>query len=203
MDRKPQKIILNNGEEIIIRAAIKSDLNELYTFFSNLPVGLKHLLRVNLELKENVEKRLSEIDNSFHWRIIAEHKGKIIGDTTLDRALYGWKNHVGDFRIIINPEFQHKGIGTCMILELLDICQARGIEILDGELIAHQEKEINTLLKMGFRKEFVRKNYIRDIDGKLQDMVIMSNRISEIWQKLESHIHELDYNYSTTESGLN
>lgn len=202
MGKYPKTFITQCDDKILIRPASLDDIDNIHRFYTSLSDEVRHLLRYDLAVKEILESRLKEIDNKEHWRIIAMLGDKIIGDGTIDRHIYGWRKHVGNVRTIVDSEYYHRGIGSCIVLELINISQRSGIEILDCELLPSQTNTIKTLVRIGFEKVCERKDYIKDIDGKSKDLIFMSNNIVDTWNVLEHHIHELDLNYSATQAGM-
>ena len=196
----PDKIVtfkLPDGREVRIRRpTVEADLDRLMHFFLHLPAERKIRLRYNVNNHEILVQRLGEVDGEDHWRLVAELDGKIIADGTIDREPYSWMRHVAELRVIVDRAFQETGVLQALCEELVVLAQEAGIEKLQSMVPVEREKHIKALEAIGFKQEVVRKGLVKGIDGKLRDVVIMSNDLDEVWRRLEERIHDMDISYS-------
>ena len=106
--------------------------------------------------------------------IIALTGDKIVADATLHRSHSWARSHIGEIRIVVDPNYRELGLGRKLIQELLDIAAMLGLNRVIFELVAQREKAaIAAAESVGFREVGVLKGWIRDILGKEQDLVIM------------------------------
>jgi ribosomal protein S18 acetylase RimI-like enzyme len=117
---------------------------------------------------------------------------EIVGDATMDREPFGWTRHVAEVRAVVFPDFLHQGIGPALFSELAAIGTKSGIELLFTEVMAEQTDLIEALEQSGFVKEGVRRNYAKDLSGRLHDVIIMSNDLEEVWRHLADLVDETD-----------
>ncbi len=192
MEHKAVTLKLSDGREVEIRKPLSADVDAIMDFFTHLPADIKHHLRYNVHNVDILIARLGQIDGVGHWRLVAEHKGKIIGDGTMDRDLYGWTRHIAELRVILQDDFEGLGVREALCEEFVVLAQAAGVERLQTEVPVERTDLIPILEQLGFEREVVRKNYAKGLDGKLHDIAIMSNDLSRIWEHLEHHMLELD-----------
>jgi hypothetical protein len=196
----PDKVVtfkLPDGKEgRIRRPTIDADLDRLMHFFLHLPPERKLWLRYNVNNHEIAEQRLKAVDGENHWRLVAELDGKIIADGTVDREAYSWMRHVAELRVIVDRAFQETGVLQALCEELVVLAQEAGIEKLQCMVPVERAKHIKNLESIGFKQEVVRKELVKGIDGKLHDVVILSNDLDEVWRRLEDSIHDMDISYS-------
>lgn len=183
---------LNDGREAVVRPVIATDLEPLARFFERLPPETKQFLRVNSKNRSVLTGRVSQIDGECHWRHVAVVGGEIVGDATLDREPFGWTRHVGELRIVLEDEFEPLGLRGVMCEQMIEVARSNEIEKVQTEVLAERESFIRMLEHQGFRREVVRKNHARGMDGKLHDVVILASDVEEVWRQLEDHIQMLD-----------
>jgi GNAT superfamily N-acetyltransferase len=189
---------LHDGRELLIRRPVEGDLDRVLAFFAQLPAAVKNHLRYDAGRDREVGlRRLQQVDAQNHWRLVAElEDGSFVADGTLDREMYGWTRHIADMRIVVDPRFDDKGLREALSEELLRRAQQAGVERLQTEVLQEHTSYISFLEHIGFTREVVRKAYAKGVDGKLHDVIIMSNDLESIWKRLEESLHEMDISFS-------
>ena len=187
---------------LIIRVpAISKDLDSLVNFFAVLPSSLQNKMRYRVTDKELLRQRLEQIDGTNHWRLIAEIGGTIVGDATMDREPFGWTRHVAEVRAVVDPQYSLLDIEAALFKELAVLGDKAGIERLFTEVMKGQNKLITALEQTGFIYEATRRKYAKDLQGRLHDVILMSNDLDKVWKSLAKHIEELDTQPSQTMEG--
>jgi GNAT superfamily N-acetyltransferase len=188
--------------DIVIRVpTVSKDLNSLAEFFASLPRSLQNTMRYNVLDRELLRQRLGQIDGTDHWRLIAEMGGKIVGDATMDREPFGWTRHVAEVRAVVDPQYSLLDIEAALFKELAAMGDRAGIERLFTEVMKGQNKLIRSLEQIGFVYEATRRKYAKDLEGRLHDVILMSNDLNKVWRSLARHIEELDTQPSRTMEG--
>ncbi len=179
--------------DVIIRQPdVEIDLPRLINFFISLPAEIRNYLRYNVIETNTCKQRLEQIDQTSHWRLFAEHQGKIIADATMDREPFCWNRHVAQVRVVLAPEYMHRGVDRLLLMELVEIGAQSEIEILYTEVMEEQADLIRTLINIGFKKEARRKNFAKDLSGRLHDVIIMANDLEDVWRRLADLMMDLD-----------
>lgn len=182
-----------DGQQIVLRQPeLPADLERLLAFFERLPPEVRNYMRHDAQDRDSVVRRLSQIDNVSHWRLVAELDGEIVADATLDREPFNWSRHVAEIRPIIDPHFLHRGIRALLCRELLLLGRAEGIERLFTEVSPEQADLISTLEREGFAYEATRKKYAKDWQGRVHDIILMSSDAGDVWERLQILIETLD-----------
>lgn len=193
MQTGTKTVSLPGNLELIVRPPdVHRDLYNLIYFFTGLPPESRRYLRYDVTDVEAGRARLLQVDSRNHWRMIAELEGRIVGDATLDRKPDTWASHVAEIRGVIDPECHHLCVGPILFGELLEIASAGGIEMLICEVLEQDTEHIDMMDAIGFAREATLRNYARDMNGKLQDLVIMTNDLSDAWNRLLEQLEELD-----------
>jgi len=193
MQTTDKTVQLSDGRDLIVRRPdVDRDLHNLVDFFTRLPPESRRHLRYDVTDVEAVRQRLTQVDSENHWRMIAGSEGRIVGDATLDRRREAWANHVAEMRGVIDPEYVRLGVGPVLFGELLETASAAGIERLVCEVLSQDAERIDMMEAIGFAPEATLKNYARDMSGRLQDLIIMTNDLSDAWNRLLELLEELD-----------
>lgn len=193
MQEKNKKLELPDDHDLIVRPPDGDrDLESLIDFFTRLPPESRRYLRYDVTDVEAGRKRLLQVDSVNHWRMIAELEGRIVGDATLDRRREAWAQHVAEMRGVIDPECVQLGVGPILFGELLETASAAGIERLVCEVLEQDAERIEMMDAIGFAPEATLKNYARDMSGRLQNLIVMTNDLSDAWNRLLEQLEELD-----------
>jgi RimJ/RimL family protein N-acetyltransferase len=195
---------LADGREILIRQpSLDADLDRLLEFYAQLPAAVKNHLRYDVGANREIGvARLRQLDGKDHWRLLAElEDGTFIGDGTMDREPFGWTRHVASIRIVVSPDVEQRGVREALCEELLRVAQKVGIERIETEVLLEHESYLQFLSQLGFEREVVRKRRAKALDGKLHDLVIMSNDLERVWKRLEETVHEMDLSFARWSGG--
>jgi len=188
---------LSDNRKVIVREPhADNDLDQLVEFLASLPAEVRNYLRYDVTEVDTCRRRLKQVDGVDHWRVIAELDSKIVGDVTMDREPYGWSRHVAELRGVVHPDFRRLGIEAILFNQLVKAGAKAGIERLFTVVRADQREMIDVLEKEGFVYEFLRRKYAKDTNGKLRDVVVMSNDIDSVWKQLADQLEEMDIRIS-------
>ena len=169
----PKKVRLQSGTSVTIRPMVKEDADKLYAFFSRVPREDRLFLRDDVSIRDVIDSWTQELDYRKVLPLVAEVGGNIVGDATLHRRTFGWTSHVGKVRLVIDKDYRGKGLGTVLIEELIDIAKKAGLEQLVAELMSNQTGALSAFKRLGFDKEAVFFNYVKDQMGEERDLVVM------------------------------
>jgi L-amino acid N-acyltransferase YncA len=116
-------------------------------------------------------------------RAIAVEDGEVVGWLAVV-PLHGWSSHVGEVRLIVDPEQRDRGIGRALarraVLEALEL----GLEKMVVEVIAVQEPTIAMFRSLGFDPEALLTDHVRDRAGELRDLMVLSHSVQEQWSSM-------------------
>lgn len=169
----PKKVRLQSGTSVTIRPMVKEDADKLYAFFSRVPREDRLFLRDDVSIRDVIDSWTQELDYEKVLPLVAEVGGNIVGDATLHRRKFGWTSHVGKVRLVIDKDYRGKGLGTVLIEELIDIAKKAGLEQLVAELMSNQTGALSAFKRLGFEKEVVFFNYVKDQMGEARNLVVM------------------------------
>jgi ribosomal protein S18 acetylase RimI-like enzyme len=111
-------------------------------------------------------------------RSISVEDGEVVGYVAVV-PLHGWSSHVGEVRIVVDPDQRGHGIGGALarraVLDALDL----GLAKLVVEVIADQEALIGMFRGLGFEPEALLTDHVRDRSGELRDLMVLANTVEE------------------------
>ena len=178
LDRYPQKVTLEDGTELVLKAMNKQDERILMDFFEDLYDSDRLYLRNDVSNYRVVREWFSNLNYNRVFPLLALHEGRIVANATLHRKPFGWMRHVGEIRIVVSPSFRKKGLARIMFTELIHTAEEAGLDKLTAEMAVTQVGAIDVFRKMGFRDEAILKDYIRDAKDKVHDLLIMTRETS-------------------------
>lgn len=194
---------LRDGRTMSIREPRQPvDADRIYQFLSELPSSLRNYLRYDVVERELFDLRMAQFDGSNHWRLLAEVDGQILAEATMDREPFGWTRHVAELRAVVSPTATDLGLRVLLLHELVSIAQGAGIGRVFTEVLAEHSDLIKALTDIGFTNEAVRRKFARDLQGRLHDVVVMSNDLDAVWEQLKELVNETDIRIERSLSGL-
>lgn len=173
----PKKVQLHDGTSVTLRPMVKEDANKLHAFFARVPREDRIFLRDDVSLREVIDAWARKLDYEKVLPLLAELGDTIVGDATLHRKRFGWTNHVGKVRLVIDKDYRGKGLGTLMIEALIENAKKVGLELLVAELMGTQAAALAAFRRLGFEKEAVFYNYVKDQAGEERNLVVMMKNL--------------------------
>ena len=184
---------LKDGTKVTLRDLRPDDIDRLMKFYRALPAQDRKYLRVDVTKRRIVAQRLQRIGTGDVIGIIALHNGDIVAHGALELSGEQWSKHQGEIRLIIARPFQHKGLGTIMVRELYFIAFQRKLETIIVRMMRPQVGAQHIFRKLGFREETLLPDYVKDIEGGTQDLLIMTCSIKDLWKELDHFLRDTDW----------
>lgn len=170
----PRETALRDGSMVTLKPMTERDGRELLEFFRRVPAADRYFLKEDVTSPEVISRWCAELDYDRALPILAWHKDQVVGDGTLHRTRAGARRHVGQIRIVVDPEFRTRGLGTTLLHELATIANENGVERLVLEAVAEREEQaIKAAEYIGFVKVGVLPGHAKDVDGHPRDIVVM------------------------------
>lgn len=115
--------------------------------------------------------------------IALDDEGGVVGYVAVI-PLHGWSSHVGEVRIVVDPDHRGRGVGLALarhaVLEALDL----GVAKLVVEVIADQEALVAMFRGLGFEPEALLVDHVRDRSGELRDLLVLAHSVEEQWASM-------------------
>jgi GNAT superfamily N-acetyltransferase len=145
-------------------------------------------------LLERFVRGLPEGDRTFlkedlNPRTFARHADErhsrwaVVGDDGELRALLSlipgtlWSSHVGELRLVVGAGYRRQGYGRRLARFGLAEAVRLGLSKIIVEVAADKEGDISMFTSIGFDPEALLRDHIRDRDGNLRDLVVLSHDV--------------------------
>ncbi len=184
---------LKDGTKVTVRDLHINDLDKLMTFYQALPLEDRIYLRVDVTNRDVVSQRIKRIETGNVIRIIALSGGEIVADGALELSGEGWRRHQGEIRVIVAHPFQHKGLGMHIIKELYLVAVEKNVQMIIAKMMRPQIAAQHIFRKLGFREELLIPDYVKDLEGGEQDLIIMACNTKELLTELEHFLSDTDW----------
>lgn len=180
--RYPKEVVLKEGKEAVIRPLEKQDESMLNRFYSEMPDSDRWFMQYDVRDPNRIKRWMDGIDETALYSIVALSADKIVGHASLHLCGFGCTRHIGSIRVMILPEFRHIRLGTWMLLDLIQLGMDKGLEELRTDLVVGMEDPaIEAAVKLDFFERGRLNNYVRDAEGRLHTLVIMTKRLHKNW----------------------
>ena len=109
-------------------------------------------------------------------RSLAVEGDEVIGTVTVV-PLQGWSSHVGEVRVIVDPQHRRRGVGRALaryaVFEALNLSLRKMVV----EVIADQEATVAMFRSLGFEPEALLRDHVCDDDGGLHDLMLLAHSV--------------------------
>jgi len=184
---------MKDGMEVTIRRLATNDIDRLMDFYGSLPEEDRKYLKFDVTDRKVVAKRLRRIDSGDDIRIVAIHGGVIVASGALELSGETWSKHQGEIRVIIARPFQHRGLGTIMIRELYFIAVQNQVTTIVARMMRPQAGAQKIFQRLGFHVESLLPDFVKDLQGESQDLIVMSCEVKDLWKELDRLFSESDW----------
>jgi ribosomal protein S18 acetylase RimI-like enzyme len=184
---------LKDGTEVTIRRLVMEDIHKLMDFYNALPLEDRKYLKFDVTEEKVVAKRLRRIETGDDIRIVAVHGGLIVASGALELSGEAWSKHQGEIRVIAARPFQQRGLGTIMIRELYFLAVQNKLQTIVARMMRPQVGAQKIFRRLGFREESILPDFVKDLKGVSQDLIVMSCDVKDLWKELDRLFSESDW----------
>ena len=174
----PKEVILKDGTGVTLRPLKAGDENALFEMFNRLPEEDLWFLNHDVSDPELIAEWIHNLDPNRVISIVALLEGRIIANSALMVKRYGAKSHIGKVRISVDPGFRDRRLGTWMLLDLVNLAMAIGLQMLVMRLVQDRDASVMSgIKKLGFVEEAILKDYLMGREGQPHNLIIMTKRL--------------------------
>jgi len=116
-------------------------------------------------------------------RAVAVDGGKVVGYVAVV-PLHGWSSHVGEVRVVVDPERRGRGIGRALARRAVTGAIELELRKMVVEVVAEQEATIAMFRSLGFDPEALLIDHVRDQSGALRDLMILAHSVEAQWSSM-------------------
>lgn len=169
----PKTWTLDDKTKVTVRPMQKKDGAKLAALFKRIPEGELRFLKDDVTNKRTIAQWVKNLNYDRVLPFVVEVKGRIIADASLHRRKEGWRRHLGGIRVVVDPQYRHKGIGSRLIDELVAIGRKEGLDRLYAEVPADDQPAIDLFKPRGFTQVALFQRNILDRAGKYHDLAVL------------------------------
>jgi RimJ/RimL family protein N-acetyltransferase len=182
----PRNEIVSENREVELWPMTVDDAPDLLTFYRSLPPEDLLYLREDVTRPEAMDRWVYGIETEQVWHLLASYRGRIIADGELDYPYYGWSQHVGELRIVVDRAFRGSGLSRLVVQELIAQALEEGLHKVIVQMTVDQHAAIHMCEKLGFRQEAILSDHVQDQHGQLRDLVMMTFFIHDLFDERDS-----------------
>jgi L-amino acid N-acyltransferase YncA len=166
-----------------VREPSPADLDAVLAFFEHIPESERTFFKEAVLDRATVEGWLTA--DRGRRALAFDDDGRVVGYVAVVR-LSGWSDHVGDVRLVVDPDQRGKGLGRSLARWALLQALEAGLSKLTVEVVAEQEGAVAMFSGLGFQAEGLLRDHVRDRDGQLRDLVLLSHSVEDAWSAMET-----------------
>jgi acetyltransferase len=152
---------LPDGRNVAIRPIRPEDAEIEQEFIRNLSDEAKYFRFMHAvhELTPEMLVRFTQIDYDREMALIAvtEEDGHEV-EHGVTRYVTNPDQNSAEFALVVSDEFQGHGIGQRMLKRLMEIARARGLDMMEGEVLTANHRMLDLVRAMDFQVERSRDN---------------------------------------------
>lgn len=184
VSREYPRTVPCNGTTTELRLMSSSDVPDLKTFIGSLPEHDLLFLSRDITHPKVIEAWIAAIPEGRVKSLVARENGVIVGCTAIVLHELSWCRHVGELRVLVSPSWRGKGVGRVLIQECFAQALELGLAKLCVQMTVDQRAAIAGFEGIGFRAEALFRNHVRDRDGKLYDLAVLSHDVGEVQSRM-------------------
>jgi len=180
----PKEVILKDGTGVTLRPLKHGDEDALFKMFKRFSKDELWFLNHDVADPRLFDDWVKSLDLNRVVSIVALLEGRIISNAALMVKHYGAKSHIGKVRIVVDPSFREKRLGTWMLLDLVNVAMAIGLKTVVMRLVQERDASVmSAVRKLDFTEEAVLEDYVLDRGGNPCNLVIMTKRLPTEWDQ--------------------
>lgn len=185
LDDFPKTENLKDASIMKIKLMTKEDKQKMLDFYAQIPAEDKIYVRMDVT-SEGLDHWIRCIEEETAVTLLGFVKEELVGIVSLHQDVAASCRHVGYIRLSVSRKHRAKGIASILAHEIYRIAFTLNLEKVCTEITPEQEMAQTIFtIKLGFKKEAVLKDHIKDSKGYKHDMIILSNSPAELLEELK------------------
>jgi ribosomal protein S18 acetylase RimI-like enzyme len=118
-------------------------------------------------------------------RFAALAAGEIVGYLAVLPGV-GWSSHVGEIRLVVDPEQRRRGIGRFLARTAVVEAAGQGLTKVLVEVVAEQTETVAMFSALGFEAEGLLRDQVRGPDGEVHDLLLLAHLLDDLWSTMQA-----------------
>ena len=162
------------GTWVSIRPFARADATGVAEFAQGLPEHDLLFLSRDIKHARVIEAWVDAQAAGEIESLVATANDRIVATTAIVRDPLGWSPHVAELRMLVSPTMRGKGLGRALLDASIALAREAGATKLTARMTPDQLGAITLFEEAGFRGEAMLRDHVRDRDGALHDLIILS-----------------------------
>jgi ribosomal protein S18 acetylase RimI-like enzyme len=157
-----------------LRRLTPDDTELVAGFLRALPEGDRTFLKED-DADSELAARWCADQRATRWIVVGEDGEPQALLSITPGAL--WSSHVGELRLVVAKSYRRLGLGRRLARYGLTEAVRLGLNKIMVEVVADKEQDIAMFTSIGFDPEALLRDQIRDRQGNLRDLVLLSHEV--------------------------
>jgi GNAT superfamily N-acetyltransferase len=160
-----------------------TDTAALLEFFRGIPDEERYFLKDDVASDAVIESWARHLDYDRALPLLAFDGDRVCADGVLIRHRGNARSHYAEVRIVVDPAYRERGLGTAVLKELIDIAWDAEIESVQGEFVTGmQDDALRAVKALGGVESGQITDAYRDQAGHPHDLVFLRVPLGRSWQ---------------------
>lgn len=168
------KTLTIDDKTIQIRTFERGDVVAVGAFAAALPAHDLLFLSRDIQHARVIEAWQQAIADGEIDSLIAVDGDDVVATSAIVRDPLSWSPHVAEIRLLVAPSMRGHGLGRLLLEQSVRIASERGAIKLIARMTPDQRGSITLFEEAGFRGEAMLRDHVRDRDGNVFDLAILS-----------------------------
>ena len=167
------------------------DAQALADFVAQLPAHDLLFLRRDISQPKVIAAWMQAIAegrlHSLAVRDADDPAGVLVGCSAIVVDALSWSRHVGELRVLVAPVWRGRGLGRLLVQQCFAQALALGLDKLVAQMTVDQVGAIAVFEELGFRAEALLRDHVKDRDGQLHDLALLSHDVAAVQSRLQAY----------------
>ncbi len=167
-----QPLRLRDGTAAVLRPMTPEDLPALLGLFGSATDEDAALLRDDVRDPAVVRDWCEHLDPTRVYPLKVLVRARVVGQATLHFGC-GPERHCGKVRVFVAPDYRRRGLGTSLIIALIDLARQRGLRLLLAETLSECTGLIRAAMRLGFQLCYSLPDGYMLPDGRTRNLTVL------------------------------
>ena len=163
------------------------DAQALADFAAQLPAHDLLFLRRDISHPKVIAAWMQSIAEGRLHSLAVREAGVLVGCSAIVVDALSWSRHVGELRVLVAPVWRGRGLGRLLVQQCFAQALDLGLEKLVAQMTVDQVAAIAVFEELGFRAEALLRDHVKDRDGQLHDLALLSHDVAAVQSRLEAY----------------
>jgi len=183
ISRYPLTLELDDGRRVMIRPLQSDDETKVQAFFQRVPESERYFLKEDVTSPAVIHAWCTQRDYDRVLPLLAFDDDRVVADAVLIRKRSGARSHAAEIRVVVDPDYRHRGLGVALMRELAEIAYDAKLDEIDFAFAeGSQDEAIQAARFLGATEAGRVRDYFKDQDGKPHDAVFLTIPLGKWWE---------------------